>query len=63
MNKIINNNLKINLYYKLNMNSLYNINGCKHFMHDNQTFLKDPNFYPEFQTLLLRVSKQKCYVL
>ena len=48
------------------MNSLYNINGCKHFMHNNQLFLSDPNFFPEFQTrledfknLILNLVKEK----
>jgi len=34
------------------MNDNYKINGCEHSMHDNQLFLKDANYFPEFQTEL-----------
>lgn len=44
------------------MNDSYKINGAEHYIHSSQLFLKDPNYFPEFQTRLsefkLQVKKQ-----
>ena len=34
------------------MNEIYKIEGAEHFMHENQTFLKDSSYFPTFQTEL-----------
>ena len=40
------------------MNSLYEIQDCKHNIHDGQLQLKDPNYFPEFQNRLTDFKKQ-----
>jgi len=40
------------------MNEIYKIDGAEHFMHDNQLFLKDTNFFPDFQEKIQEFKSQ-----